>query len=524
MMEKEVVLNSFLEEINGIKKQKLQEKIDSMKYTAENGFWEFCKYLYPAFFKDEQTERARYALVLNNCGGWTLSGEEKYKKYKKVMINVFPRFGKSFMLSIWCVWLLWQFPHGAIMRNAHDATLAEKFSRDVRNMIEVASTEEEFKTLISVSNRIHSVAPKLQLSKDKRSLNMWALKTAKDISYFCAGVRGAITGNGCDLAMILDDPVKDPEKAMSASFSEELLTWYLTVHRSRQDRDSKAFGCEVIVMARWSDDDLCSKLLESESDWHIVYFDAENEVGDSACESIFPTDKMKEMRQGFINTGRLKWWNALYRQQVEDLGKKLFRSDKLLRFDPSEYNFEASPHRYLKIAYGDVADEGEDSLAMPIGWYDMALGEIFITDVIFSSEESKITIPICASKIIKDKIKTICFESNNGGKYFGELVEIEMRQLCQQDEKMSGFPKDVSFEYRRTTTNKETKILVYSTIVMSKIHFLEGSLIEEGSNYYLFLKELTGYQKERKNLHDDAADSICSMAKRFCAENGFDIF
>ncbi len=512
-------------ELSHLKEQKRAEKIASLKYSAPNGFWEFCKYLYPNFFNDAQTERVRYAKILNNCGVWTLTGDPKFKKYRKVMVNIFPRFAKSFMLSIWSVWLLWQFPRGSIMRNAHDATLAEKFSRDVRNMIETTNDIDNGESsLLSVPAKIHAIAPKLKLSQDKRALNMWALTQAKDVSYFCAGVRGSVTGNGCDLAMILDDPVKDPEKALSPTFNEDLLTWYLTVHRSRQDRDSKAFGCEVIVMARWSDKDLCASLLESEADWYVVNFDIEDESGNSACESIISTEKVREMKQGFLNTGRLMWWNALYRQQVSDISKRLFPRTKLRRFDPTDYNFKDT-RRYLPIAYCDMADEGTDSLSMPFGYLDLSTGDVYVTDCIFSREESHITRGVCAERILRNNSAVVAFESNNGGKYFGELVGQEIDRISQEIYVSSGkIIPEQNFEYVRTQSNKETKILVYSSVVLSKVLFIEDALLDGGSDYYLFLRELCGYEKERKNLHDDAPDSICSLAKRFCAGSGFEIF
>ncbi len=507
--------NNLRQQIEREKAKRIEVMKESFHYETENGFWNFCKYLYPHFFKDEQTERIRYAEVLRKSGAYSLTGSKEYEMYRKVMINIFPRFGKSFMLSIFCVWLLYHYPKGSIMRNSHDARLAEKFSRDVRNIIEETNkNDEDSLGKDSLNKKMRAISPKMRLSADKRSLDMWALNTAKDISYFCAGVKGGITGTGCDLAMILDDPVKDPEKALSATFNNELYDWYLTTHRSRRDRNSDVFGCEIIVMARWSTSDLCSLLLKSESDWHVVSFDAEDENGNSACESIFKTEELVRIRKGFINSGRIAWWKALYRQKVDSIGRKLFPLEKLQRFSPSECGLDFSDERrFMRIGYTDVADEGADSLSSPMGYYDMSTGCAYITDVLFTKEPSSISKVLLAERIVKNKIQVMVFESNNGGKMYGELVQAQIERL------MNGKDIDYSPEYKHTSSNKETKILVFADVVLSSVYFLDGGLIEEGSDYAMFIRELTDYEKEKKNEHDDAPDSICSLAKRFC-QNG----
>lgn len=550
-MKNKIIAQDLLKQIAKEKAKRRDELIASMRKENPQGFWNFCKYLYPNFFKDEQTERIRYADVLQKCIIYSLTGDPAYKKYRKVMINIFPRFGKSFMVSILVVWALWHYPEGAVMRNTHDATLAEKFSRDIRNMIESPNAEGEIEEdIISVAGKLNAIAPELKLSRDKRALSSWALKTSKDVAYFCAGIAGSITGKGCDLAMILDDPIKSPEAAYSANFNEDLLTWYLTVHRSRADIGENVYGCEIIIMARWSEDDLCSRLLDSEDDWYQVTFDIENEEGNSSCESIISTEKMQEIKRGFANTARLNMWNALYRQKVEGMNERLFKKEDLMRFDPAEYNF-TDCRRYQVVAWCDVADEGTDSLSMPIGYWDMGLGEVYIVDVLFTKERSEISRKMVADKILEHRIELAVFESNNGGKYFAELCsnslteknnemrarisQLQARMPTASEHDKIMFQSEIDrlkdtifdgfvYEALRTSANKITKILVNSSLVLSSVYFIEDALIDKSSDYAFFMRELYSFQKERRNLHDDAADSVCSLAKRFCASNLFEMF
>ena len=99
-MKNKIIAQDLLKQIAKEKAKRRDELIASMRKENPQGFWNFCKYLYPSFFKDEQTERIRYADVLQKCIIYSLTGDPAYKKYRKVMINIFPRFGKSFMVSI----------------------------------------------------------------------------------------------------------------------------------------------------------------------------------------------------------------------------------------------------------------------------------------------------------------------------------------------------------------------------------------------------------------------------------------
>jgi len=508
----QVLAENLNNEIEKLKKQRVRELREKFNVRTQGGFWEFCKYLYPNFFKDEKTELARCAEILHNSARYSVLKDESLSRYRKIMINIYPRFGKSFLTSVYSLWLLAQYPKGTIMRNACDATLAEKFSRDVRNMIENDNDESE--SLSTVQGKVQAIYPNLGLSRDKRSLNMWALKSAKDVSYYCAGVGGRITGSGCDLAMILDDPVKDPEKALSESFNNDLVDWYLTVHRSRRDRDSDVQGSEIIIMARWSDTDLCGQLLEAESDWLQFQFDAEDENGNSSCEAILSTRDLHELKAGFINTGRLKWWNALYRQQTADVSKKLFPKKDLKRFSLGDLDF-GNRELFDTVGWCDVADKGTDDLCAPVAYFCKATGDLYIFDVVFSAEPSEITVGLVANNIVGNGIQQMTFESNNGGRWYAQLVQQSLADIGHYECGISD---------QHSASNKETKILVGSSLVMSKCHFLCDEDIAIGSQYFKYLNALCGYQKERRNAHDDAADATTSLAMNFAERGGFSIF
>lgn len=162
--------------IDTAKLQKIAEIMDQLAaIEAKDDFWKFCKYYDPQFFTDEKPHLKLIAEKLQAVADGTI---------KKLAISVAPRAGKSYIVSLFCGWMLGRNPKGSIMRNSYAATLAEKFSKDIRDGI-------------LVSPKYLKVFPNVKLSKKNTAVDAWSISTNSQPSYFCAGVGGAITGLGC---------------------------------------------------------------------------------------------------------------------------------------------------------------------------------------------------------------------------------------------------------------------------------------------------------------------------------------
>ena len=76
-----------------------------------------------------------------------------------------------------------------------------------------------------------------------------------------SGVGGRITGSGAHLG-IIDDPVKNAEEARSEAVPEKQWDWWLSSFRARIEPG----GVVVVLMPRWSENDLGGKLLRAAED------------------------------------------------------------------------------------------------------------------------------------------------------------------------------------------------------------------------------------------------------------------
>ncbi len=435
---------------------------------ARDNFYAFCVYMDSKFFTPAKWHLKEAAEALQKVYEGVI---------KKLAVSMPPRAGKSYLISLFCAWMLGKFPEGSIMRNSYAAELAEKFSYDIREIVQ--------------KPKYLAVFPGTELKKDKRALQDWALTSARDISYFCAGVGGPITGKGCTLLSILDDPVKNIEEALSPTIIENIWKWYTSTHLSRLES-----GCpEIHIATRWSKKDPIGRLTDPESeeyssDWHVINIPAMID-GKSFCEEIKTTveyEEIKRVMEDFI-------WESEYMQQPFEVKGQLFPQSELKRFKMSDLEDK----KYADvIGYTDVADEGDDYLCSVIGkrFYE----KTYIIDVIYTRDPIEITEPLVAGAIIDTKCQLMNVEANAGGKSFAlniqKLIKGKTRCYCK---------------YEPNTTNKETRILINSGYIKKNFYF--RSDYEPGSHYDAYMRAMYSYVRMGKNKNDDAPDATTGMAE-----------
>lgn len=437
---------------------------------AVYSFWEFCEWMDSEFFNKDKRP------YLFDIAG--LFQDIHDKKLNKVSISIWPRSGKSYITSLFCAWMLGLNPTGSIMRNSYSELLAYKFSYDVRNIV--------------TSDKYKAVFPEVELSDNKGAVTGWNLKTAKQVSYFCAGVGGSITGFGCNLLAILDDPVKNIEEAMSETVLEKKWDWFTSTHNSRLES-----GCpEIHIATRWSRGDIIGRLKEKK------YFDYSIDLpalvnGKSSCEESITTPRLMEIKS--LTTDAI--FEAEYQQSPIEVSGTLFPPDKLHWFDISELPLNPSGI----VAVCDIADEGDDDLSFPVGYVYGT--DVYIVDVVFTKEPVESTEIQVAGSIIKNKVQRALFESNAGGKLYALNVgkRVQGESPC-------------SIEWKASTVNKETRIFVRSGQVKRDFHFRKDA--GRGPQYDRFIAGFISYIIG-KSKHDDAPDSITLMSEMLETVNNY---
>jgi len=437
---------------------------------ARRDFWCFCKYMDPEFFRDE-----REHLVIAAEGFQEIEDGIT----NKLAISMPPRAGKSYITSLFIAWRLGKHPRLSNMRNSYAASLAEKFSYDIRS-------------IITESDKYRSIFPLVQLKGNRTAIQEWAIKGAKDLSYFCAGIGGPITGKGCEGVAVLDDPIKNWEEACSTTAIEKAWNWYGSTHRSRFE------GCaEINIATRWSKKDPIGRLIAAQGDlktggkWRVIVIPALNSEGESFCPSLKTTEELLDAKELLAK----EVWEAEYMQNPIEAKGLLYPDTELTYFTMKE--LKGDPDGVA--GFTDTADKGTDYLASVIG---QRMGELtYITEVYFTQDPIEVTEAGVAQLIINTQPDEMTVESNNGGRTFGRNVKALIKGKS---------PKTTMLD-RNTTQNKETRILMKSGYIKKNFRFRTD--YKTGSDYDKFMLQLCSYMKAGKNDHDDAADALTGLAE-----------
>jgi predicted phage terminase large subunit-like protein len=270
--------------------------------------WQRARHLELLCSKLEQLE-----LAVRNQGG-----------IKRLIVTMQPRGGKSEVISKkFPVWFLGRNPDEEVVLATFGAELAQDHSTIARD------TFAEW-------------APQLwglHLSDKSQAKAKW--KVADHHGGMTAvGVGGALTGRGSSL-LIIDDPVENAEDALSITMQDRLWNWYQAVAGTRLSPT----GVVVILMTRWSQQDLVGKLLafEKESEepenWEVLNLPAICEepndplgraIGDVLWPERFPKELMLHKKANMESF----WWECLYQQKPMDLTTQVFRPEDMQLVEP----------------------------------------------------------------------------------------------------------------------------------------------------------------------------------------------
>ncbi len=439
-------------------------------------FWEFCKTLHGDFYADDRPHLKLLCDTLQGLNEGTLLKPDG-SPYKKLIINMPPRHGKTRTLVLFSMWVFGKKKRTRIIATSYNDDLAQDFSRYTRDGI---SEEKLFPHEIVYAD----IFPETRVSQGNASFQKWALE-GEFFSYKGAGIGGSITGKGGDIT-IIDDPVKSVEEAYSDTALQRVWDWYTGTFLSRKEEG----GLEIINMTRWAKKDLCGLVLKKDGDdkWFILKMEVKDRVtGEMLCPPLMSSESYEDKRSLMDPAIFL----ANYHQEPVDIEGTLYKELKTYTEKPE---FE-----YID-AYIDVADKGTDWFCGLV--YGVFRGEAWILDVLYTKAGMEVTEPATADMLFHNNVRDCVNESNNGGRSFSRAVE---RILWERHQ-----TRRVTFHPFHQSRNKLSRILSQSTFVMGHIYFPHNWK----DRWPDFHEAVTTFQREGKNENDDAPDALTGVAER----------
>lgn len=200
---------------------------------ARRHFMPFVQYMFPGYEVNWHHQVIADRLERLVIGSMENENFTHPQAIRRLIISMPPRHGKSELASIhFPAWFLAKFPNKEIIATSYGADLATDFGRKVRNMFE----KPEMKNLF----------PAVRLAPDSKAADKW--NTNLGGAYVAAGVGGAITGKGADL-LIVDDPIKNAQEAMSEQIRQQKWEWLWDVAMTRLSKN----GVVVLIMCMTGD-------------------------------------------------------------------------------------------------------------------------------------------------------------------------------------------------------------------------------------------------------------------------------
>lgn len=444
---------------------------------ARRDFFHYCHLMADDFYKKD---REYLVYMCNELQDFYFSDD------RVCVINVPPRFGKSRTAGLFTQWIFGINPSEKVMTGSYNETLSTSFSKSVRNAIQ----EEKADPNIAVYNDIF---PDVRIKQGDGAMNLWSLE-GEYSSYLATSPTGTATGFGASL-LIIDDLIKNAEEAYNENVLDKHWQWFTNTMLSRLEAGGKI----IIIMTRWATNDLAGRVLRHYSNRdvnirHISLKAYDDETDTMLCEEVLPRREYEE-KKSLMGEDIVA---ANYNQEPVDLKGQLYKDLKEYKQLPDDIK-----GRYN---YTDTADTGKDYLCSINYAVDMD-NNAYILDVLYTKEAMETTEPLTADMLYRDDIAEADIESNNGGRGFARQVERHLKDKGSNRTKINWFHQ---------SSNKEARILSNATRVSQNIYFPRGWNIK----YPEFYRDITRYQREGKNAHDDGPDTLTGIIEKIEERRG----
>lgn len=381
-------------------------------------------------------------------------------------------------------------PDGSIFATGKGEGLVKSFYGGINETFE---SQEMYKRYLDVFPN----AVKVAQNADELTIHLESKR--RFATFTCRPIDGSIVGNTeANVLLYIDDCVKNHEEARNRDRLE-----FLCEKVTDDVMGRRIEGTPIIIQGtKYSLYDPITFLQEKAEQlgwrWEEVAIPALDPITDESNweiekdgKKIFTTDYYKKERMLVTE----ETWAAEFQQEPFEAKGRMFPKDKLNRF--RQLPVDREPDAIMAAC--DTADKGSDYCSMPIGYVYGT--DVFIVAVVYDNSGTEHTKPECANALVEHNVKTVVFESNSAGGYFG-------RDVMELVKKQGGRCSD---RYKFNCTNKITRMENARDNIIRDYWFLEEDMYERNSQYGKFMSNLTTMTRSGKVKNDDAPDSLALL-------------
>lgn len=412
----------------------------------------------------------------------------------ELFVSMPPRVGKTTILMLFITWIMGRDGEASNLYSAFSAIITSAMYTGVLEVVTDSYTYN-WKKVFNNSGIANTDAKKETIDIDRKK---------RYPTLTCRSLYGTLNG-ACDCSgyLISDDLIGGIEEALN---KDRLMNAWSKVTNNLIPR-TKQSAKKIWIGTRWSLIDpagLRMDFLQNNEEgkkvrFKIINLPALNENDESNFDYDynvgFNTDYYKQLRAQFERNNDMASWQAQY------MGEPIERDGAL--FTPDTMNFyngviaDEPVRNYMTV---DVAWGGGDYVSAPV-CIETENGD-FIPDVVFNNGDKTITRPLIVDCIIKNNVKYVQFEANNGGSEYAEWVENELKQ---RDYKCT-----ITSKSAPTNKRKEARIFERAPEIREFYYLDNGRRHKE---YQLFMNNLYAFKIVGKNKNDDAPDSMAMLSE-----------
>ena len=412
----------------------------------------------------------------------------------ELFVSMPPRVGKTTILMLFITWIMGRDGEASNLYSAFSAIITSAMYTGVLEVVTDSYTYN-WKKVFNNSGIANTDAKKETIDIDRKK---------RYPTLTCRSLYGTLNG-ACDCSgyLISDDLIGGIEEALN---KDRLMNAWSKVTNNLIPR-TKQSAKKIWIGTRWSLIDpagLRMDFLQNNEEgkkvrFKIINLPALNENDESNFDYDynvgFNTDYYKQLRAQFERNNDMASWQAQY------MGEPIERDGAL--FTPDTMNFyngviaDEPVRNYMTV---DVAWGGGDYVSAPV-CVETENGD-FIPDVVFNNGDKTITRPLIVDCIIKNNVKYVQFEANNGGSEYAEWIE---RELKQRDYKCT-----ITSKSAPTNKRKEARIFERAPEIR-EIYYLDNG--RRHKEYQLFMNNLYAFKIVGKNKNDDAPDSMAMLSE-----------
>jgi predicted phage terminase large subunit-like protein len=396
-----------------------------------------------------------------------------------------PGTGKTTIGILFLTWQIGLYPNMPNLASAHSDKLTRSFYDGAYSF----TTDPEY-----LWNDIFPNVKLMSTNAKDETLDYDKHKRFKSLT--CRSIDGSLTGaTRCERILYADDLVSGIEEALSKDRMDTLWGKYTNDLKSR-----KKLGCkEIHIATRWSVHDPIGRLERQYSENERARFlslPAINENNESNFNYLygvgFDTKYFFDMKESLDDVS----WRCLYQNEPIERDGVLYTADELRRYYQLPLD---EPDVVLGIC--DTAEGGKDDTFLPVAYI---YGEdAYIDGCVCSNSMPEITDAKCAEILIKHNVKSCRFESNSAG---GRTADNVQNIVFEKG-------GHTHITKKRTTANKETKIIVNSSYVKKHFLFKDNNVIGNDTEYRKMLNLLCSYTMVGKNKNDDVPDGMAQLCE-----------